>query len=222
MSELLPALVAEPKGEVTGSVIWLHGLGADGNDFAPILQHLPLAELGIRVVLPHAPSQPVTINGGMVMPAWYDIRPTDGPGRHDEAGIRASAVNVDALIAHERTQVPAERIAVVGFSQGGAIALHCGLRAPERLAGIAALSTYLLLPEASESERSAANAETPIFQAHGSHDAVVNTVRGIAARDWLTERGYSVAWHDYPMAHEVCLEEIAELASWFRSIFAGK
>lgn len=219
MSELLPALVAEPTGEVTGSVIWLHGLGADGHDFAPILPHLPLGELGVRVVLPHAPSQPVTINGGMSMPAWYDIRPTDGPARHDEAGIRASAVAIDALIANEREQLPAERIAVVGFSQGGAMALHCGLRASERLAGIAALSTYLLLPEATETERSPANAKTPIFQAHGTYDAVVALARGEHARDWLGERDYAVAWHDYPMGHEVCLEEIAELGSWFRSIF---
>ncbi len=220
MSQLLPALVAEPKGEVRGSVVWLHGLGADGHDFAPILTHLPIAELGVRVVLPHAPSQPVTINGGMSMPSWYDIRPTDGPSRHDEVGIRASALAIDALIANERTQVPAERIAVVGFSQGGAMALHCGLRASERLAGIAALSTYLLLPEETETERSAANAETPIFQAHGTHDAVVSPARGTHARDWLQERGYAPAWHDYPMGHEVCLEEIAELASWFRTIFA--
>ena len=154
------------------------------------------------------------------MPSWYDIRPTYGPSRHDEAGIRASAVAIDALIANQRTQVPAERIAVVGFSQGGAMALHCGLRASERLAGIAALSTYLLLPEETETERSAANAETPIFQAHGTHDAVVSPARGTHARDWLQERGYAPAWHDYPMGHEVCLEEIAELASWFRSIFA--
>jgi phospholipase/carboxylesterase len=220
VSEILPALVAEPTGDVTGSVIWLHGLGADGHDFAPILPHLPLGELGVRVVLPHAPSQPVTINGGMSMPAWYDIRPTDGPARHDEAGIRASAVAIDALIANERASLPAERIAVVGFSQGGAMALHCGLRASERLAGVAALSTYLLLPEATEGERSAANAETPIFQAHGTHDAVVAPARGAHARDWLLERGYALAWHDYPMGHEVCLEEIAELGSWFRSIFA--
>ena len=218
--DLLPALRVEPRAALSGSVIWLHGLGADGHDFAPILEHLPLSELGVRVVLPHAPSQPVSINGGFVMPSWYDIRPSDGPNRHDEAGIRVSEGQIKALLAHERTAVPAERIAIVGFSQGGAMALHCGLRAEERLAGIAALSTYLLLPEATETERSERNAATPIFQGHGTHDEVVGPQRGAAARDWLSERGYPVAWHAYPMGHEVCLEEIADLGAWFRGIFA--
>lgn len=220
MSDLLPALVVEPTAPLSGSVIWLHGLGADGHDFAPILEHLPLAKLGVRVVLPHAPAQPVSINGGMVMPSWYDIRPTDGPDRHDEAGIRVSEGQIQALFDQQRAELPAERIAFVGFSQGGAMALHCGLRAPERLAGIAALSTYLLLPKETETERSESNATTPIFQAHGTYDPVVGPPRGMAARDWLSERGYPVVWHDYPMAHEVCLEEIAELGAWFEQVFA--
>lgn len=220
MSGLLPALEIDPPGEVTGSVIWLHGLGADGHDFEPLVPLLPLGQLGVRVVLPHAPSMPVTINGGFVMPAWYDIRDGDLKNRHDEAGIRASAEQVEAWLAHEQERVPAERIALVGFSQGGAMALHSGLRHGERLAGIAALSCYLLLDETVEAERSEANAQTPIFQAHGELDAVVDLARGEAARDRLVELGYPHEWHTYPMGHQVCEPEIVDLARWFLARFS--
>lgn len=220
MSELLPALIADPGCPPRGSVIWLHGLGDSGYGFASVLQHLPLERLGLRVVLPHAPEQPVTINGGMEMPAWYDIRPTDGPERHDEVGIRASAAAIDALIARERSLVPAARIALVGFSQGGAMALHCGLRASEGLAGIAALSTYLLLPEETARERDPANASTPIFWGHGTQDEMVSPARGAAARAWLAAQGYACEAHDYPMGHEVCLPELRHLGAWFEARFA--
>lgn len=219
MSELLPAVEIDPPGEVSGSVVWLHGLGADGHDFEPLVPLLPLAELGVRVVLPHAPAMPVTINGGFVMPAWYDIRDGDLKRRHDEAGIRASAARVEAWIAKEKERVPAERVAVVGFSQGGAMALHVGLRHAERLAGIAALSCYLLLGERLEAERSEANGGTPIFQAHGALDAVVDPARGEAARDRLVELGYPHEWHSYPMGHQVCEPEIVDLARWFAARF---
>ncbi len=220
-ADLLPAVVAEPKSEVTGSVIWLHGLGADGNDFVPILPMLPLADLGVRVILPHAQSIPVSINGGFVMPAWYDIREGDLRERNDEVGIRASAEQVSAFVQAEREKgMPAERIALVGFSQGGAMALHVGLRSPERLAGIAALSTYLVLEESLAEEVSEAQQETPVFQAHGTRDPVVSLERGQAAREWLAARGYGVEWHDYPMEHAVCPEEIEALGLWLARIFA--
>jgi phospholipase/carboxylesterase len=215
VTNLLPALEINPPGEVTASVIWLHGLGADGHDFAPVIPLLPLAQLGVRVVLPHAESQPVTINGGFSMPAWYDIREGDLSQRHDSAGIRRSAEQVGAWVEAERQRLPAERIAVVGFSQGGAMALHVGLRWPETLAGIAALSTYLVLEESLDAERSAAQRDVPIFQAHGRFDAVVNLSRGEAARDRLLADGHSLEWHTYPMAHQVCDDELSDLARWF-------
>lgn len=219
--ELLPAVVVEPEGDATGSVIWLHGLGADGNDFAPVLPLLPLARLGVRVILPHAPSMPVTINGGFRMPAWYDIRPEDhAEGRHDEAGIRASALAVEAWLQAEASRgVAPERTALIGFSQGGAIALHVGLRQPERLAGIAALSTYLVLPETLADEASEAQHGLPVFVGHGSHDPVVIPARGRAARDWLTQHEYAVEYHEYPMDHSVCEPELAHLAAWLETVF---
>ncbi|MGE0710397.1 MAG: alpha/beta hydrolase [Planctomycetota bacterium] len=221
MSELLPAVELDPPGELRGSVIWLHGLGADGHDFEPILPLLPLGRLGVRVVLPHAPVMPVSINGGFVMPAWYDIRDGDLRQRHDEAGIRASAARITAWIEAEVARgVPARRIALVGFSQGGAMALHVGLRHPERLAGIGALSTYLLLEDQLEAERSATNRETPVFQAHGSYDPVVSLARGEGARDRLRRDGQPHEWRAYPMEHQVCEPELQALGDWFERVFA--
>jgi phospholipase/carboxylesterase len=219
MSELLPAVVVEPEGEPTASVLWMHGLGADGHDFEPVVPLLPLGELGARVVLPHAPSIPVSINSGFVMPAWYDIRDGDLATRHDEAGIRRSATQLEAWLQAERDRgIPAERIVLAGFSQGGAMALHVGLRWPERLAGIVALSTYLTLPEALEAEASAAQRGLPVFQAHGRVDPVVTLERGEATRDQLSAAGHPVEWHTYRMEHSVCPQELADLGAWFLGI----
>jgi phospholipase/carboxylesterase len=211
MKDLLPAVEIGPAGTARASVVWLHGLGADGHAFAAIVPELRLpAELGVRFVFPHAPSIPVTINGGMVMPAWYDIAEVDLQRRHDEAGVRASDRQVRALLAREHERgVPWDRIVLAGFSQGGAIALFTGLRHPQRLAGVIALSTYLVVGEAFEAERSAANQDVPILQAHGSLDPMVPIERGEAARAVLDRHGYDVAFHSYPMPHSVCPEEIA-------------
>lgn len=218
MSDLLECIELPPAGEADAAVIWLHGLGADGHDFPPIVPELQLpADHGIRFLFPHAPTRPVTINGGMVMRAWYDILSMDFERRADEAGVRASAEALAALIARERERgVPSERIVLAGFSQGGAIALHEGLRHPERLGGIIALSTYLACDGDLEGERTAANQDVPIFQAHGTHDPMVQHERGTAARDRLLGLGYGIEWHEYPMMHQVCLEEIQALGTWLR------
>lgn len=219
-AELLPAVEIEPRGSAHHAVIWLHGLGADGHDFPPIVGEMRLdPRLAIRWVFPHAPAIPVTINGGMRMPAWYDIRSADIGQRHDEAGIRLSAARLERLVAREVERgVPEERIVLAGFSQGGAIALFTALRHPRRLAGIVALSTYLVVGETLEAERSQANREVPIFQAHGTLDPMVPFERGADARATLLGLGYGVEWHEYPMQHQVCLEEIEALADWFGRI----
>lgn len=222
-SGLLPCVEIEPRdGPARASVIWLHGLGADGHDFEPIVPELGLdSELALRFVFPHAPRISVTINGGFVMPAWYDLFEPDLERRHDEAGIRGSAAAIERLIAREhRRGVPSERIALAGFSQGGAIALHVGLRHGEPLAGIAALSTYVVLEDSLERERNAANAHTPIFQAHGASDPMVPLARGRAAHATLERLGYSVGFHVYPMQHQVCAEEIRDLGHWFAEVLA--
>jgi phospholipase/carboxylesterase len=197
-------------------VIWLHGLGADGHDFPPIVPELGLAdELGIRWIFPHAPAIPVTLNGGMVMPAWYDISEADLRRRHDEPGIRRSVRAVEELIERERSRgLPSRRILLAGFSQGGAVAAFTALSHRERLAGLVMLSTYLVLADALETERDPGQDGLPIFQAHGRLDPMVPHSRGVQARDWLAERGYAVEWRDYAMAHQVCLEEIADLSRW--------
>jgi phospholipase/carboxylesterase len=212
----LPTVEHETAANPTHSVIWLHGLGADGHDFAPIVPELvDPAWPALRFVFPHAPVRPVTVNGGVPMRAWYDIYAFDAAARQDEAGIRASIGEVEALIAREHERgVPSERIFLAGFSQGGAIALAAGLCHAERLAGIVALSTYLPIAGTLAAERSAANAATPIFQAHGSADPVVVLPRGSASRDALQALGYAVDWHTYPMAHAVCAEEIDDLRRW--------
>lgn len=213
---VLPAVELESKPKPRHSVIWLHGLGADGHDFAPIIPELVAKDWpGLRFVFPHAPVRPVTINNGMRMRAWYDIAGTDIASRQDETGVRESVQQLDALIAREADRgVPAERVFLAGFSQGGAIVLAGGVRHAKRLGGIIALSTYLPIAEKTAAERSVANAEIPIFMAHGSHDQVVPQGLGTRSRDVLRGLGYSIAWHSYPMAHQVVAEEIADLRQW--------
>lgn len=222
MTTLLPRIEIESAPQPTAAVIWLHGLGADGNDFAGLVPELDLGACPpIRFVFPHAPSLPVTINGGYVMPAWYDIRGADLVSRQDAEGIQASARAIDALIAHEISRgIAPERIVLAGFSQGCAMALHTGLRYPQPLAGIMALSGYLPLAETFADERHSANANTPVFMAHGSQDPVVVPARGEASRDLLASLGYAVQWHTYPMPHSVHPREIADIAAFLTRVLA--
>ncbi len=204
----------------TGTVLWLHGLGADGHDFAPIVPQLVEShERPLRFVFPHASVRPVTINNGIAMRAWYHIL---GFGRgipHDEAGIRASDIEVGALIVRENQRgIPTNRIVLGGFSQGGAISLFSGPRYPERLAGIMGLSCYLLLEDLLPVERTRANYSTPIFLAHGNQDPVVDFRRGLEAKQLLEAGGYPVEWHAYTMPHSVCPQEIADIATWLRKV----
>lgn len=217
--DLLPCVEIEPPVPARCTVIWLHGLGADGHDFEPIVPLLGMpADVGVRFVFPNAPKIPVTLNGGFVMPAWYDITDLDAGNRQDEPGIQRSADSVRALIEREKQRgVPTERIVLAGFSQGGAIALHVALRHPEALAGVIALSTYLVDARELESELSAANRSTPVFQAHGTYDPTVPMQRGEEARQRLEALGYELSWHAYPMQHEVCPQEIQELGTWLRA-----
>lgn len=200
----------------TASLIILHGLGADGQDFVPVADELDLSAVGpVRFVFPHAPVIPVTINGGYPMRAWYDILGHDLVRREDEAGLRASQVEVEALIERERARgIPASRIVLMGFSQGCAMTLMTGLRHAETLAGLVGLSGYLPLAETAAAERHAANLATPIFMAHGQHDDIVPISRATASRDALQALGYEVEWHDYAMPHSVCMEEIVDLNRW--------
>jgi len=202
------------------SIIVLHGLGADGNDFVPFAEEIDLRGIGpVRWVFPHAPTRPVTINGGYVMRAWYDIVGTDLGQREDEAGLRASRLDVEALIARERGRgVAASRIVLAGFSQGCAMALMTGLRHAERLAGLAGLSGYLPLATITPAERSDANALVPIFLAHGSADTVIPLARASASRDALRAMGHAVEWHEYPMPHAVCAEEVRDLQRWLLDV----
>jgi phospholipase/carboxylesterase len=215
MAEVLPAVEIETGGTVRASILWLHGLGADGHDFEPIVPHLGLGGRGVRFVFPHAPRRAVTINMGLLMPAWFDIRAQDFSARIDAEGIRASALLVEALLARERERgIPAERILLAGFSQGGVIALHVALRWKERLAGAIGLSTFLpdvvTQPDALAPE----NAGLPVFMAHGDDDPLIPLVWAQHARDRLIGLGSPVVWKQYPMEHQVCAEEIADLAAW--------
>ena len=205
------------------SVIVMHGLGADGNDFVPVVPELGLPpRLRVRFVFPHAPMRPVTINAGMVMRAWYDVFELGG-GREDEAGTRASQVRIDGLIGREKGRgMPAGRIVLAGFSQGGAMALQTGLRHPERLAGIAVLSAYLPLALTLPAEASPANRDVPIFMGHGSHDDLIPVGRARRSRDLLVEQGFKVAWREYAMGHSVCAEEIGDIASWLREVLVSQ
>lgn len=206
------------------TIIVLHGLGADGNDFVPIAQELDLRPVGaVRFVFPHAPVRPVTINGGYRMRAWYDILGTDLARKEDEPGLRASLTEVQALIDREVERgIAAERIVLMGFSQGCAMTLLAGLRAPKRLAGLIGLSGYLPLAASTAAERSEANQHTPIFMGHGRQDPIVPHAGGVASRDALKALGYEVEWHDYPMEHSVCPEEIADLNRWLLKVLATK
>lgn len=210
----------ETGSQPTHSVIWLHGLGADGHDFAPIVPELRLpASLAVRFVFPHATIQPVTINGGMAMRSWYDILTPNLVKREDEAGIRISEQAIQALIARENARgVPTSRIILAGFSQGCAMTLHTGIRLKEKLAGLMGLSGYLPLIDMAAQERHSANAATPIFLAHGTHDPVVTLERAEASRAKLVELGYSVQWHTYPMPHSVCAQEIDDISSFLQSV----
>jgi phospholipase/carboxylesterase len=218
--ELLPSIELETAPKPTASVIWLHGLGADGNDFVPVVRELALpASLPIRFVFPHAPVRPVTINNGFKMRAWYDIAAADLNNRADLAGVKQSQVQVEALIAREVGRgIPASRIVVAGFSQGGAIALYTGLRHAERLAGIIALSTYLIGAEALAIEAASINRDVPIFMAHGTADPVVRFEWGNASRQALVDSGYKVEWHTYGMEHSVCMEEIGAVSAWLQRV----
>jgi len=217
MESLLPGVEVETGRPVTGAVIWLHGLGADGHDFESIVPYLGLDGLGVRFVFPHAPRRPVTINMGLIMRAWYDIRGLVGAGDADLKGIRESVEQVTRLVDRERDRgVEASKIVLAGFSQGGVIAIHVALRYRETLAGVVALSTYLPEADALERERSAAGRGLPIFQAHGLYDPMVPCEEGEAARDRLQRLGHPVNWNTYPMQHEVHPDEIADLGAWLR------
>jgi len=207
-----------PQAPAVASVILLHGLGADGNDFVPIVGELGLPDsLPVRFVFPHAPLRPVTVNNGFVMRAWYDITSFTPAGRADKAGTAESARRVADCIAREKQRgVAAGRVVLAGFSQGGAVALYTGLRYPERLAGILAMSCYLPFPETLAAEKSAANADVPILMCHGRSDPVVPIGMGLEARADLKANGYAPQWHDYPMQHAVCMEEIADVARWLK------
>ena len=211
----------EPAAPAVASVVLLHGLGADGTDFVPIVDELRLPDaLPVRFVFPHAPLRPVTVNAGYVMRAWYDIRSFTPEGRADAAGLAQSVGHVNGCLRHEIARgIEASRIVLAGFSQGGAVALATGLRFPQRLAGILALSAYLPFPQALATERSGANADVPILMCHGRLDPVVHVTLGQEAREVLTGLGYPIEWHEYPMQHEVCAAEIAEVGRWLGERF---
>ena len=219
-AQLLPTVEVEPEGPADAAVVLMHGLGADGHDFETLVFELRLpAASAIRWVFPHAPIRPVTLNGGMPMRAWFDIIGLDRRSEEDESGIRESAEAVRALVEREKERgIPAKRIVLAGFSQGGAMALHTALRENERLAGVVALSTYLPLDETLEAEVHLANAAVPIFQAHGTGDPIVPITLGEASRDRLRALGYEVDWRTYPMPHSVCAEEVADLREWLLGV----
>jgi phospholipase/carboxylesterase len=223
---LLETVEVGPEGAVQGTVIWLHGLGADGHDFEPIVPELQLeGELQLRYVFPHAPIREVTINNGIAMRAWYDIVSLDRDGPQDDDGIRESSAQLLELVAREQARgVPQERIVLAGFSQGGAIALHTALRQPSRFAGLMALSTWL--PMAAEFAVDVTNnpdsqpRDLPVFIAHGTFDPMLPLALGEASRDTLRAAGFKPQWHSYPMAHSVCAEEIAAIRAWLLEVYA--
>ena len=222
MTQLLENIEIETAPNPQFAIIWLHGLGADGNDFVPIVRELDLAGLpGIRFIFPHAKTMPVTINGGYVMRAWYDITGAELTRREDEGGLRASQRDVEALIAREKERgIPASRIILAGFSQGCAMTLQTGLRHPEKLAGMLCLSGYLPLAPVTAAERTEANLQTPIFMAHGRQDHVVPFLRAEQSRDALQALGYQVEWHAYQMQHSLCLEEVQDISKWIRKVLS--
>ena len=217
----IPETVEVQTGHApSGAVLWLHGLGADGHDFEPIVPELRLPEsLALRFVFPHAPVRPVTINGGMAMRAWYDIVSLDREGPVDEAGIEESTVTLEALIAREEQRgIDSGRIVVAGFSQGGAVAINAALRSEKKLAGLLALSTWLALPGALDA--GSPDTSLPVFFAHGQFDPMVPMPYGRLSADRLSGAGFAVEWHEYPMAHGVCPQEIDDIRHWLTSVFA--
>ena len=217
---MLPAVEIETGPNPNAAVIWLHGLGDDGHGWSQVVPALGLPPgLPVRFLFPHAPTMPVTINNGYVMRAWYDIREADLHARADLPGVRRSQALLEALIAHERGRgIAAARIVLAGFSQGGAIALYTGLRHPERIAGVVALSTYLVDAAGLRAEASAANRDLPIFMAHGTFDPVVRIAWAEQSRDALAAMGWSVEWHAYPMEHAATIEEIAAVGEFLRRV----
>lgn len=217
----------ETGANPVGSVIWLHGLGADGHDFEAIVPELRLPEsMPLRFVFPHAPVRPVTVNGGMAMRAWYDIVSLDRDGPADESGIRESSDLLDALILGEQDRgVASEKIVLAGFSQGGAIVLHNALRTSLKLAGLLALSTYLPLRSTIKAEvintPGAGDRTLPVFMAHGTFDPMIVYQAGRGSADVLEEMGYAIEWHEYPMAHAVCPQEIDDISNWLKAIYAS-
>jgi len=218
----LPHLTVETGKKPDSAVIWLHGLGADGHDFEPIVPQLGLSDdLAVRFIFPHAPSIPVTLNGGYIMPAWYDIKQTDLGIEHDHQGILNSARDIQLLIDQEEMHgIPSSRIILAGFSQGAAMALHVGLRQTEKLAGIMVLSGYLLLPGQTDQFTTTAKT-TPLFMAHGIHDPIVPYELGDTSRRKLEALGFSIQWHSYPMEHNVCPEEIRHIGAWINAILTN-
>lgn len=218
----IPCVEIQPQGEHKATVIWLHGLGDSGHGFAPIVPEFNLPEaLGIRFVFPHAPERPVTINGGMSMRAWFDIKTMDFNNRADLSGVLESAALIEQLIRAEIDKgIPAHKIVLAGFSQGGVIALHLGPRFTEALGGIIALSTYMCEPKRLATERHTANSHTPIFMGHGDHDDVVPVAMGKNAFNVLTELNYKVSWQSYPIQHNVCMEEFTAISQWLQERLA--
>ena len=222
MSSALPYIETNPVSEIKSTVIWLHGLGDSGHGFAPIVPELRLPDaLGVRFVFPHAPERPVTINGGMRMRAWYDIKSMDFDKRADLTGVRESAEQVEQLIEAEISNgVPPEKIILAGFSQGGVIALHLGPRFSKSLGGIMGLSTYMCQPELLAGEAHPANQQTPVFMAHGEMDDVVPIAMGKAAYDTLTANQYNVSWQSYRMKHNLNMDEINAISQWLQARLA--
>jgi phospholipase/carboxylesterase len=222
MSKLLDNIEIETAPNPEAAIIWMHGLGADGNDFVPLVRELDLAGLpGIRFVFPHAETMPVTVNGGYVMRAWYDITNADLARREDEGGLRRSQAQVEALIDREKARgIKAGRIILAGFSQGCAMALQTGLRHPEKLAGLMCLSGYVPLSATVGHERSEASIDTPIFMVHGRSDGVIPIARAEQSRDLLKSIGYQVEWHEYPMQHSLCQEEVDHIGAWLKKVLA--
>ena len=220
--DLLPAIVIEPATPAQGSVIWLHGLGADGHDFEPVVPELKLpATLALRFIFPTAPSMPVTVNGGYVMHAWYDIVSQRIDAQQDAEGIHASAKQIEKWIQHElEAGIPADKIVIAGFSQGAVMSLQIGLRYPQQLAGIMVLSGYLPLAETFEKEKSEANAHTPVFMAHGTEDPLIPLMLAEKSRETLQATGYSIEWHQYPMQHGVSQDEIKAISAWLQKVYS--
>ena len=219
----LKTIEIETSAKPSASVIWLHGLGADGNDFVPVVPELKLPnDFGIRFIFPDAPHQPVSCNGGYIMQSWYDIYSLDKFEKEDKVGLVKSQQSMESLIQHEIERgINSDRIILMGFSQGGAVALYTGLRYPQRLAGIGALSTYLPLRDELAKEKHNANADVPIFMAHGTYDPVVHYEFGDSSCKLLQQLGYSISWNSYPMEHNVSTEEITDISTWISGCLAS-